>query len=258
MGPGEFFGGNVVQARRAKAQPARVIIPLVVAAALLVGGLLAAWKFSPAATTAGPQAESSTAAVESQAPSIAESSPTPSATTDPASAASEEALEACQAKVRAADEVLKEGETGVLHWIDHVQVQTDDIDGKLTDKERKARFAKTRVKGPGDLKRYEDALDAYEDLEGSCDTTDGADSTVAAALKKCNERSEAQQPVLKATAGGMKDWRAHVKFMQFNKEHPDPDAASKRQTSWMKQYNAAPKNIKAFKKATEDFKAPDC
>src|SRR5512133_691037 len=37
-GQGESFGGNVVQARRAKARPARVIIPLAVAAALLVGG----------------------------------------------------------------------------------------------------------------------------------------------------------------------------------------------------------------------------
>ena len=154
--------------------------------------------------------------------------------------------------------MLKQGETGVSNWMDHVQVQTDDFAGKLTDEERKARFAKTRVKGPGDLKRYEDALDAYKNLDGSCDTVDGADSTVAAALKKCNERSEAQEPVLKATAAGMDDWKAHVKFMQYNKEHPDPDAAADRQTDWMKQYNGAPKNIKAFKKATEDFKAPDC
>jgi len=248
----------VVQARRAKARPARVIIPLAVAAALLAGGSLAAWKFWPDETTAGPQAASSTTAAESQAPSIAESSPTPSATADPASAASEKALEACRAKVRAADEVLKKGETGVLHWIDHVQVQTDAFAGKLTDEERKTQFAKTRVKGPGDLKHYEDALEAYEDLEGSCDTVDGAESTVAAALKKCNERSEAQQPVLKATDAGMDDWKAHVRFMQYNKEHPDPDAAADRQSEWMKQYRGAPKNIKAFKKATEDFEAPKC
>ena len=37
----------MVQARRAKVRPVRVIIPLAVAAALLVGGSFAAWKFWP-------------------------------------------------------------------------------------------------------------------------------------------------------------------------------------------------------------------
>jgi hypothetical protein len=259
-GSGESLGGNVVQARRAKVRPVRVIIALAVAAAVLVGGAFAAWKFWPNTTTAGPQAESSTLAVESQAPSTAESSPSPSETpsTDAASTAAAEALEACQATVRAADDVLKQGKTGVSHWIAHVRVQTDDLAGKLTTAERKERFAKTRVKGPGDLRRYNDALSAYEDLEGSCGKVQGADSVVAATLKKCNERSKAQQPVLKATAGGMKDWKAHIKFMQFNKEHPDPDAAGARQSTWMKQYRAAPKNINAFKKAVKNFDAPSC
>ncbi|HEX5907472.1 MAG TPA: hypothetical protein VFY56_10685 [Propionibacteriaceae bacterium] len=160
--------------------------------------------------------------------------------------------------MRAADDVLKQGKTGVLHWIDHVRVQTDELAGKLTTAERKAGFAKTRVKGPGDIRRYNEALSAYEDLEGSCGKVQGADSAVAATLKKCNERSKAQQPVLKATAGGMKDWKTHIKFMQFNKEHPDPDAAGARQSAWMKQYRDAPKNISAFKKATKNFDAPSC
>jgi hypothetical protein len=252
----------VVQARRAKVRPARVIIPLVVAAALLVGGSFAAVKFWPTATTADPQPETSVA-VESQSPSTAESSPSPSATTSPstsgASAAAAEALEACRKKVEAADEVLKEGKTGVLHWIDHVDTQADDLAGKLTKEERTARFGKTRVKGPGDVKRYDDAVDKYESLKGSCDKVRAADSAVAATLKKCNERSKAQQPVLKATDAAMKDWKAHVKFMLYNREHPDPDAASVRQTSWMKQYYGAPKNIKAFRKATSNFEdAPSC
>ena len=139
----------MVQARRAKARPARVIIPLAVAAALLVGGLLAAWKFWPDATTAGPQAASSTTAAESQPPSIAESSPSPSATADPASAASQKALQACQAKVRAADEVIKQGKTGVEHWAGHIQAQRDGDAGKISTEEMKARFKATRLKGPG-------------------------------------------------------------------------------------------------------------
>ena len=245
----------MVQARRAKARPARVIIPLAVAAALLVGGSFAAVKFWPDATTAGPQAESSSATAVSQAPSTAESSPSPSV--DPASAASEEALAACQAKVRAADEVIKEGKTGVEHWAGHVQAQRDGNAGKISTEEMKARFKATRLKGPGDLKRYNDAKAAYEDLEGSCAEVEGADTVVAAGLADCSERSKAQKPLMAATAAGMKDWKNHLTFMQQNKLHQAGSPSQALQT-WLNQYNAAPKNINAFKKATEDFDAPSC
>jgi hypothetical protein len=246
----------VVQARRAKVRPVRVIIPLVVAAALLVS--FAAWKFWPDTTTAGPQAETSATTVESQTPSTAESSPSPSATPSAtANTAAGKALAACKERVRAADAVLKEGETGVLHWAEHVQAQKDYLSGKATTEEMKARFKKTRLKGPGDLDRYNDALSTYADLEGSCGKVEGAASAVAASLKKCNERSKDQQPVLKATAAGMKDWKAHQKFMQRNALHR-AGTPSEAQGTWLKQYRAAPKNINAFKKATKNFKAPSC
>ena len=55
----------------------------------------------------------------------------------------------------------------------------------------------------------------------SCDEVEGADSD-SSRPEEVIERSEAQQPVLKATAAGMDDWKAHIKFMQYNKEHPIP------------------------------------
>ena len=248
----------MVQARRAKVRPLRVIIPLVVAAALLVGGSFAAWKYWPGSTTAGPQAETSATTVESQAPSTAESSPSPSATPSAtANAAAAKALAACKERVRAADVVLKEGETGVDHWAEHIQAQKDYFSGKATVEEMKARFKKTRLKGPGDLDRYNDALATYDDLEGSCGKVTGADTAVAASLKKCNERGKDQQPMLEATAAGMKDWKAHQKFMQLNAQH-EAGSPSKAQATWLKQYRAAPKNINAFKKATAKFDAPRC
>jgi hypothetical protein len=248
----------VVQARRAKVRPVRVIIPLAVAAALLVGGLFAAWKFRPDTTTAGPQAESSTTTAESQSPSTAESSPSPSPTTSAtANAVAAKALEACQERVRAADAVMKEGRIGVLHWTSHVQAQTDNFDGKIDVEEMRARFKKTRLKGPADLRRYNEAMSAYEDLEGSCAKAKGAEGAVAMSLKKCNQRSKAQKPMLEATAAGMKDWKAHQKQMQANAEH-QAGSPSEAQAAWLKQYRAAPKNINAFKKATKNFEAPRC
>jgi hypothetical protein len=247
----------VVQARRAKARPARVIIPLAVAAALLVGGSFAAVKFWPDATTAGPQAESSTTTVESQAPSTAVSSPSPSVTTDPASAAAQKAFEACQAKVQAADEVIKQGKTGVEHWAGHIQAQKDGNAGKITPEEMKARFKATRLKGPGDLERYNDALSAYKDLDGSCGEQEAADSVVAAALADCNTRSKAQKPLMSATDAAMDDWKGHLTFMQRNAVHQAGTPSQALQT-WLDQYNAAPKNLNAFKKATDSFEAPSC
>ena len=245
----------MVQARRAKVQPARIIIPLAVAAALLVGGSFAAVKFWPNATTAGPRAESSTTAAESQAPTTAESSPTPSV--EPANAAAQQAFEACQAKVQAADEVIEQGKTGVDHWAGHIQAQKDRIAGKITTEQMKAQFKATRLKGPGDLDRYDDALAAHKDLEGSCDQVDGADSVVAAGLVACEKRSSAQKPLMAATAAGMKDWKAHLSFMARNALH-QAGTPSDAQATWERQYAAAPKNIKAFKKASGDFEAPDC
>jgi hypothetical protein len=246
----------VVQARRAKVRPVRLIILLAVAAALLVGGSFAAWKFRPDATTAGPQAESSNTTAE-QVPSTAVSSPSPSVTPSPASAAAQNALEACQTRVSAADDVLKQGEIGVRHWAGHVQAQKDYLTGKATVDEMKARFKKTRLKGPGDLERYDDALSRYKDLEGPCGKVEGAESKVAAALATCAKRSKAQEPVMKATAAGMKDWRNHQKFMQRNALHRE-GSPSEAQATWLKQYKAAPKNINAFEKADKNFKAPKC
>ena len=245
----------MVQARRAKAQPARIIIPLAVAAALLVGGSFAAVKFWPDATTAGPQAASSPTATESQAPTTAESSPTPSA--EPASAFAQKAFVACQAKVQSADEVIKQGKTGVEHWAGHIQAQKDRLGNKITITQMKAQFKATRLKGPGDLKRYDDALAAYEDLKGPCEQVDGADRAVAASLVACEKRSDAQKPLMAATAAGMKDWRSHLTFMQRNAVH-QAGTPSQAQATWEKQYAAAPKNINAFKKASGNFEAPSC
>ncbi len=151
----------------------------------------------------------------------------------------------------------KQGKTGVEHWAGHIQAQKDRFDGKITPEQTKARFKATRLKGPGDLDRYEDALSAYKDLEGSCKKVDGADSAVAASLVACEERSNAQEPLMAATAAGMKDWKAHLTFMQRNALH-EAGTPSEALDTWLKQYDAAPKNIKAFKKASGDFDAPSC
>jgi hypothetical protein len=152
---------------------------------------------------------------------------------------------------------MREGKTGVQHWTAHVQAQTDNFDGKISVEEMRTRFKATRVKGPADLRRYNDALDGYQAAKGSCGKVAGADGEVAAALKKCDKRSKAQKPLMEATDAGMKDWKSHQKLMERNKEH-QAGTPAEAQAAWLKQYRAAPKNIKAFKKASAKFDAPAC
>ncbi|HET9779232.1 MAG TPA: hypothetical protein VFP81_08110, partial [Propionibacteriaceae bacterium] len=90
-----------------------------------------------------------------------------------------------------------------------------------------------------------------------CDEVARGDSVVAAAVADCNERSKAQKPLMAATNAAMKDWRAHLTFMQRNKLHKAGTPAQALQT-WLSQYEAAPKNIKAFENANDDFDAPNC
>jgi hypothetical protein len=94
--------------------------------------------------------------------------------------------------------VLKQGSIGVRHWASHIQAQRDNLDGKISVEQMKAQFKKTRLKGPGDLKRYSDSLATYGEIKGSCAKVTNADRVVAAGLAKCQKRSKAQKPVMEA------------------------------------------------------------
>ncbi|HEY5820541.1 MAG TPA: hypothetical protein VIT20_01105 [Propionibacteriaceae bacterium] len=226
---------------------------------LLGGGGLAAVKLWPDATAAGPTPTSaltvSSAPTSAAAPSPAASSARPTPTSTPDSEAAEAALVGCQFKVRAADKVLEQARTGVLHWATHVQAQTDANSSKITVTAMKGKFTKTRLAGPADQKRYADALSAYSKLDGSCNSVKGADSATDDALADCKDRAEDQKPVLAAAANGMKDWRTHLAAMQRSKEGHVDDA----QGVWIAAWRAAPPHINAYKKAAKDFEdAPSC
>ena len=253
----------MARARRAKLRPTRVAIPLAVAAVLLLGGIFTAWRFWPDPTTAGPDPVSSVGATESTAaapttepvsPPASTSRPTSSPSASAADPAAAQALEQCRARVAAADAVIKEAKVGVGHWMFHVQAEADAQQKKISSKAKADRFKQTRLLGPGDQKRYRDRVLAYQKLDASCGKVKGADQKVAAALASCNTRAKAQQPVLKASAGAMGDWKSHLADMQRSREYHVDNA----QEIWLRTYRAAPRNINAYKKAVQDFDAPAC
>ena len=249
----------MVQPRRAKARPLRIVIPLVLVAGLLAAGAFAVSKAGNDATTAtAPTRSPSVAATQSTAQPTSTGSPSsePSATpTKKArSVTGAETLKDCQRRVRAADDVLAAAKVGVQHWATHVQAQTDANARKISRARMNALFKKTRLAGPADNRRYGAALHAYQDVTGSCGKVKGAPPKVARELSDCRQRARAQQPVLAAAASGMADWKSHLAAMQRNADHDVPHA----ERIWLAAWRAAPPHIRAYRKAASDFDAPRC
>jgi hypothetical protein len=255
----------VTQARRARARPSRLVVPLVAAAVLLAGGTFAAVKISTGPTTPGQEPTPRVAATELTA-SPTGGTPSSDPTTTPsssssttsskrrASGAAEKALAKCQRKVRAADNVLAAAKTGVSHWATHVQAQTDANQGKISAAEMSALFSQTRRAGPADQRRYADAVAKYQDVSGSCAKVKNADPSTAAELAKCDDRARAEKPVLTAAAPGMRDWRAHLAAMQRSRE----GHVANPQAVWIAAWRAAPVHINAYQKAARRLRAPAC
>jgi hypothetical protein len=257
----------MARARRAKPRHSRALIGLIVVA-LLAGGVVAALRFWPSSLTAvgptaSPPASSTPSAAVPSTPAATTATPTPeptpSASAKPsATAASTDAvraMEACQKRVRAADDVLDEARTGIEHWEAHVDAERRAARGDISVEKRQAIFKETRLKGPADQKRYAEAQRAYERAgDAFCGKAKGADAKVAATLSSCRERAAAQGPLMRAAAAAMADWKNHLADMQRSREIHVDNA----QAIWIKAYRAAPKNINAYEKAVRDFDAPRC
>jgi hypothetical protein len=252
----------VAKARRAQPRTSRVVVPMVAALALLVGGGILVWKLGPHTPTAGPQPTPSVLASQQTAVPTKSSSPspkpspstTPTKATPTTTSAARKALTACQAKVRAADAVITEAKIGVGHWARHVQAQTDYNAHKLTNAQMKAEFKVTRLAGPADQSRYAAALTTYQSDDAACKTVKGAPAKITKPLGKCVDRNEVQTPVLRAAADGMADWASHLAAMRRSASGHVHDA----QGVWIKTWRAAPPHIAAFNKAIDRYDPPSC
>jgi hypothetical protein len=250
-------------------------VPVVVALLVLVGviGATQGWFSSNSSTTANPSpgtlasqptadaggsaTTSPSAGASDSTPSASPSSsddpssPSPSSAADPAAT---KALNDCRAAVRAADRTVAAAETGLKHWSEHVQAQTDANVGKITATKMDGVFKRTRLAGPDDQKRYQDAVKAADTLSASCQAPAGATASVKQKLNDCAARSQAQKPLLEAAKDGMDDWKSHLAAMQRSRMGHVHDA----QGVWLRAWRAAPPHIKAFKKADKSFDAPAC
>lgn len=160
----------------------------------------------------------------------------------------------CRDWVRAADRVLDEARPGIANWEAHVEAQRQADANTISAARQQAIFKRTRLAGPSDQKRYADAVNDLRRTDGSCRQVDGADARLKAALATCQQRSQAQQPVLAAADDVMRDWRNHLADMQRSRATHVQNA----QDVWIRAYRAAPPNINAYEKAIDKFDAPGC
>ncbi|HYP46726.1 MAG TPA: hypothetical protein VEQ66_16190 [Propionibacteriaceae bacterium] len=164
------------------------------------------------------------------------------------------ALQKCRSKVQARDRVLQAAATGVGHWSEHVDAQTDANRGDISTSQMQAIFKRTRLAGPADVKRYREALARDKQLSAACQPPSGAPARVTTAMANCAKRAQAQGPVLKAAEAAMNDWQSHLSDMRMSKMGHVSDP----QGVWVKSWRAAPANIKPYRQATSNFDAPAC
>ncbi len=227
-------------------------------------GLLQGWfRQGPSTTSGAPSVlgtgqtaspEASPSSATSTEPSPSEQSTGKGVSSTQASSAAVQALQKCRAKVQARDQVLTAAATGVGHWSEHVDAQTDLNDGDISSKQMQAIFKRTRLDGPADVRRYRAALARQDELSGSCQPPRGAPAEITAKMASCAKRGQAQQPVLAAAENAMEDWRSHLADMRQSRMGHVHDA----QAVWIKTWRAAPRNINAYRKATAEFDAPGC
>ena len=160
-------------------------------------------------------------------------------------------VDGCKATVQSRDTVISRAASGIDHWSQHVQAQTEANAGKISVDMMKRSFMRTRLLGPADIARYRDALDAAAEKSDGCSTPKAAPADIAATLETCETRLTAQKPVLVAGARGMGDWSSHLAAMRRNKESHVHNA----QQVWVSAWRAAPTHIRAFDRAEGRFAA---
>jgi hypothetical protein len=253
----------MAKARRAQPRPARIVVPIIVVVVALAV-VAVGWRMR-SDDTASPNvtAPSASAGQTDGSPSVAGSpapSDTPSGTPSAAgpattSAAAAKALQDCRAKVGAGDDVLKAASTGVGHWSEHVQAQSDEFDDKISDDTMSKIFTRTRLAGPDDVSRYDDATKAWDDADGTCASRDDASTADNTQLGFCGQRLGAMKPAMTAADDGMGDWENHLAAMRRSRMIHVDNA----EQIWLDAWKAAPPHIQAFDKAMTTYAdAPDC
>lgn len=229
---------------------ARRIVAAVVAGLVLVG---VAWV--AVAQRSGDDPEASAARSDTAAASTSPSATSPSARASTGSGTAAADLRPCAKEVAEAESVVAAAGKGVDDWHTHVQARTDMLDGRIPVATMDALWARTRLAGPLDQKRFQAALQGYG-ATPHCAALAKAGSHSAAA-SGCLTRSRAATSAVAAARSAMGDWKSHLDHMaSYARGDMTSDDA---QTMWVSAWKNAPPHIDAYRQARAALAdAPAC
>ncbi len=165
------------------------------------------------------------------------------------------AVQSCRAQISSEEKIIDAARTGVEHWADHVQSQTDRFAGRISESQMKVIWVQTKLAGPADVERYSELADEHPERKNACQDVDGAPKDIARTLATCRQRQDVIKPLLSASDKAMADWEHHLADMRRSAS----GQAHHAEQVWLDTWRKAPKNIKAFQAADEKLQeAPAC
>lgn len=164
--------------------------------------------------------------------------------------------DACVAEVAAQDRLAKAVAGSAKHWRTHVDAQLRLDEGVQDGAATQAQWASSKLEGPGDVKAYDEAMEAVNETSGDCyQAAQGEDSEDSSATDDCLTRLDGLKRVTRAGGAVHGEWSAHLRMMK-NKAHTEGALYHDR---WLGMVERAEPTLKTYDSAVEEIEqAPAC
>jgi len=238
--------------------PLLPVVGMVAAVVLLAGAgtyaVVRAGDDPPAGAGSPPTPSTTRSGLASSGSSTA---PAATSTTTDRAASATAALTRCVETVRAQEAVARAAASSAANWTTHTDAQRRLDNGTNTLAETTAAWARSRVRGPGDVQAFATASAILKRASSGCGTVvgDTAGTAMAARGSACQQRSKLLATVVATGTTVNSQWSAHVTMMA-NKAHTD---GAKYHDRWLEMVRDAGPALEAYRSAAAAAaRAPAC
>lgn len=166
---------------------------------------------------------------------------------------------ACVGEVISEDAVVAAIAASAKSWREHTSAQVKLDKGEYTRDQTLAQWAKSKARGPEDLRKYKEAAKRAKTTAGACGSIPDGDVT-AAGLDDCIKRLEALSAVKKPGKKIKDQWSAHQDMMtNKDKMTAEPGGGDHYAHMWSKMVKDAGPTLTKYDTAVDALaKAPAC